>query len=57
VKALLERMPDLSLAAMPQGWFGKTLARLSRGTAAQSQTPQWRQTAITRGLKELMISY
>lgn len=54
---LLERLPGLSLAREQQGWAGTALARFGLGTAAQPQTPQWRRTAITRGLKELKISY
>jgi cytochrome P450 len=52
---LLERLPSLSLAGVQRGWFSGTLARL--GVGALPQSPLWRQSAITRGLSELMIAY
>ncbi len=54
---LLERLPDLALAAPPAGWLSSALGRFSPGRAKPTVQPRWRQTAITRGLSELIISF
>jgi cytochrome P450 len=56
---LLENLPSLKLATVPTGggWLTRTLQRARGAAEEQPIPPQWRKTFLTRGLKELAVTY